>query len=150
MVDRLVENMDLVKPILTEDRGCEHLVPKWQDIDVLEAVQKGLEPVAELTDTMCGEKYVTVSSLKALYEDLETTTLALDESPDVPDLVNDMRGVIMDKLKEKADGSDGILNLTSFLDPRYKVSKCAIQLILLFLFAAIFMLTCDPQNLSQL
>ena len=123
MLDRLVENIDLVKPILTEDRGCEHLIPKWQDIDVLKAIHQGLEPLSDLTDSLCGEKYVTVSSLKALYEELETTTFAQDASPDVPELVNDMREVVMDKLKEKAEGSDGIINLTSFLDPRYKVSK---------------------------
>ena len=124
MLDRLVENIDLVKPILTEDRGCEHLIPpKWQDINVLKAINQGLEPLSDLTDSLCGEKYVTVSSLKALYKELETTTLTRDESPNVPELVNDMREVVMDKLKEKAEGSDGITNLTSFLDPRYKVSK---------------------------
>lgn len=35
----------------------------WQDTAVLEAVKDGLKPVAEFTDILSAENYVTVSSL---------------------------------------------------------------------------------------
>lgn len=46
--------------MLGADRKSTHLVPAWQDINLLEAVNKAMEPLAELTDIMSGNKYATV------------------------------------------------------------------------------------------
>ena len=119
MVQRLNENMAYVKTILQDDRKCSHLVPSWQDVDCFAAIQTALSPVADLTDIMCGDKYVTISSMKSLLNILKSD---LEEDPKEPELVNDIRQTILDTVEEKADSSTEIYNLTSFLDPRYKVS----------------------------
>ncbi|XP_016418471.1 uncharacterized protein LOC107748254 isoform X2 [Sinocyclocheilus rhinocerous] len=39
-------------------RKARHLVPTWQDVEVLEAVNNSLSPLAEFTDALSGEQYV--------------------------------------------------------------------------------------------
>lgn len=44
-----------------------HLIPTWQDVDVLELVSKALGPLLEFTDAFSGEQLVTVSYLKPVW-----------------------------------------------------------------------------------
>lgn len=123
MLERIEDNVDAIRDIMKADSKTKHLVPTWQDKDCWQALSKALRPVAALTDMLCGQKYVTVSSLKFLYWKLEKTILAHDN--DDPDLTNDMRAAIMAELLEKAHRtaeSKMIINMSSFLDPRYKVN----------------------------
>ena len=48
------------------DRKTAHLVPTWQDLEVLESINKALAPLADFTDILSGEKYVTFSALVPL------------------------------------------------------------------------------------
>ena len=41
-----------------------HLIATWQDIQVLESINKTFAPVADLTDIISGEDYITVSNIK--------------------------------------------------------------------------------------
>ena len=41
---------DAVRVVLSSDRKTTHLLPTWQDIEVLEPISKALSPIAELTD----------------------------------------------------------------------------------------------------
>ena len=43
-----------------------HLVPTWQDIEVLQALDTALAPLAELTDLLSGDQYITISCVKPL------------------------------------------------------------------------------------
>ena len=47
----------------------------WQDIDVLESVNKALGPLQEFTDIISGKKYVTVSAIKPILKYLEEKVL---------------------------------------------------------------------------
>lgn len=44
-----------------------HLIPTWQDVDVLEMVSKTLGPLLEFTDAFSGEQLVTVSYVKPVW-----------------------------------------------------------------------------------
>ena len=44
-----------------------HLTPSWQDINVLEAINKSLSPLIEFTDALSGEQYGSVSFVKPTF-----------------------------------------------------------------------------------
>ena len=84
MLKRILENEEEIKHVLVNDRKTVHLVPKWQDVAVFEALNKVMEPLAELTDIMSGSKYVTISCLKPMLEKLEGEVLAPETPEDEP------------------------------------------------------------------
>uniref|UniRef100_A0A9J7ZG55 Uncharacterized protein n=1 Tax=Cyprinus carpio carpio TaxID=630221 RepID=A0A9J7ZG55_CYPCA len=64
MIARVLEQEKAIAKVLSADKKTRHLAPSWQDIDVLESVCKALNPLADFTDALSGEKYVSVSYLK--------------------------------------------------------------------------------------
>ena len=56
--------------------AIRRLVFKWQDIDVLKSLHKALEPMADFTDTLSGDSYVTVSSIKPTLRFIENASTA--------------------------------------------------------------------------
>ena len=128
MVKRLLYMENEVKQVLVKDRKTAHLVPSWQDTAVLESFN---EPLAELTDIMSGSKYVTASCLSAMLQRLEKQILAIisseseneTESEDL--LSNQLRQNILNDLLPRYTSHDDavlLLNVTSFLDPRFKAT----------------------------
>ena len=55
MMQRTLEQEPAIRRVLSNDRKASHLVPTWQDVDVLEGVVKALEPVADFTDMLSGK-----------------------------------------------------------------------------------------------
>lgn len=62
MVERILEQEQAIARVLVSDRKQQHLILKWQDKEVLTSLQESLKPVADFTDILSGERYVTVSS----------------------------------------------------------------------------------------
>ena len=95
--------------------GCtckvSHLIPRWQDSDVLDSVLAVLQPLQQLTDLLSGEKYVTVSVVKPLLNHLYTEILAV--KTDDTSLTAEVKGRIKDKL-ESCYEVDELLCLCSF------------------------------------
>ena len=52
MMARVLEQEREIRQVLSNDRKTAHLIPSWQDIDVLESLNKALSPLAELTDIL--------------------------------------------------------------------------------------------------
>lgn len=50
--------------VLHEYKKNRHLISTWQDLDVLESMNKALSPSMKFTDAISGERYVSVSYLK--------------------------------------------------------------------------------------
>ena len=71
----MLEQEQALRQVLVGNRKTCHLVPSRQDIEVLELVNKALSPLAELTDILSGEEYVTVSSVRPLLQHLTETIL---------------------------------------------------------------------------
>ena len=42
--------------ILASDRKSSHLIPSWQDCDVLDSITGALKPLKGITDVITGEK----------------------------------------------------------------------------------------------
>jgi len=75
MVERILEQVSALRQVLGADKKRSHLIPSWQHIDVLESVNKALGPLQEFTDIMSGERYVSVSAIKAVLKHLEEKVL---------------------------------------------------------------------------
>ena len=128
MVKRLLQLKDEVRQVLVSDRKTSHLVPTWQDTSVLESFNSAMEPLAELTDIMSGSKYVTASCVNATLQRLENQILAVADAEDEQQpeglLSNQLRQNILNDLlpRYKSEDTIELLNLTSFLDPRFKAT----------------------------
>ena len=77
---RLLEQEEAVRVALSTDRKTTHLLPTWQDIDVLQSINAALNPLTILTDLLSGENYVTVSAVLPLVHLVENDILKEVES----------------------------------------------------------------------
>ena len=53
-----------MRQVLAADHKNSHLIPTWQNFDVLELMQAALGPLEDFTDMLPGEEKVTVSAVK--------------------------------------------------------------------------------------
>ena len=125
MIQRVIEQEKDISQVLRAERKTRHLVPSWQEMDVLESVSKTLGPLIEFTDALSGEEYVSVSYLKHLLHLLNNTVLTPAE--DDTDLTKDMKKSILKYLTEKYSeaATDDLLDMASLLDPRFRATYIA-------------------------
>ena len=122
MVERMLEQMDAVRNVLSEDRASSHLSPSWQDRDVLQSIAAALKGLKTMTDALAAEKCVTVSAVKPLLSHLAEEVLVAEN--DDTDLTKEMKKRIKDDLEARYDDPElsFLLELSSFLDPRFKLN----------------------------
>ncbi|KAJ8264750.1 hypothetical protein GJAV_G00154450 [Gymnothorax javanicus] len=118
MIDRVLEQAPAIMRVLAEDRHTDPL--SWQDVEVLEAINKALKPIAELTDILLEEDYVTLSSLLPMLQLLHNDTLKKSEE-DVP-LTKDIKRAVLTELESKYDceSTKELMRAATFLDPRFR------------------------------
>lgn len=75
MINRVIEQEKALSQVLRADKKTRHLVLTWQDMDVLESLNKALSPLTEFTDALSGEHYTSVSYLKAVLHLFNTQVL---------------------------------------------------------------------------
>ncbi len=120
MVARLLEQEEAVRAVLSSDRKTSHLIPSWQDVEVLESIHVALSPLADLTDFLSGENHITISSIIPVLHNLKTKILV--ENEDDTNLTKDIKKKILDDLQPRYTdaGIQQLLNIATFLDPRFK------------------------------
>ncbi|XP_061884799.1 E3 SUMO-protein ligase ZBED1-like [Entelurus aequoreus] len=120
MIGRVLEQSKALSQVLSEDKKTRHLVPTWQDTDVLESLNNALGPLQEFTDALSGEAYVSVSYLKPVLHLLRTSILTVDK--DDPDLTRDIKSRALRYIEDKYSdpATQELLDIASFLDPRFK------------------------------
>ena len=113
----MLEQVDAVRSVLSEDRNLAHLVITWQDRDILESVATTLKPLKCMT-----EHCVTVSAVKPLLNHLLKRVLVAED--DDTDLTKEMKERIKVDLEVRYLDSafDHLLELSSFLDPGFKLN----------------------------
>lgn len=122
MIARILEQQKAIISVLSSDRKQRHhLSLSWQDIDVLEAVNKSLGPLVEFTDALSGEKYVSISLVKPTLH-LFNNSVLKDQEDDTP-LAKTIKHDILGYLNEKYSDSETqeLLDMASALDPRFKL-----------------------------
>lgn len=122
MIDRILEQEPAIAQVLKADRKTRHLVLSWQELDVLESVNKALKPLVEFTDALSGEQYVTVSFVKPVLHLFQSSLLAQQQQDTA--LTNELRTTILDYLTEKFDddATNDLLDIAGLLDPRFKTA----------------------------
>ncbi|XP_077061931.1 plexin domain-containing protein 1 isoform X3 [Siphateles boraxobius] len=118
MIERVLEQLPAIRRVLVVDRKYGHLNPTCQDVSVLESINAAMKPVADFTDVLSGEKYVTVSSVKPVLELLKGELL----SPDDTALTANIKANMCRVLKEKYSPPEiqNLLTKATILDPRYR------------------------------
>ncbi|XP_059418261.1 E3 SUMO-protein ligase ZBED1-like [Carassius carassius] len=120
MMERILEQQRALSQVLSENRSTRHLVPSWQDIEVLESVNKALKPLQDFTDALSGEEYVSISYLLPVLRLLNTQTLAADEED--TELTCSIKTKVLGYMETKYEdpATQTLLNIATFLDPRFK------------------------------
>lgn len=120
MVDRILEQAQAIRRVQADDRRRAQPTLSWQDVEVLESVNKALKPIANFTDIMSGESYVTVSSLLPMLQLLKEDILT--ESADDTELTANIKSRVLTQLEAKYDlpSTQEILRMSTILDPRYR------------------------------
>ena len=54
MIKQIREQIDAICIVLSNDRKASHLMPTWQDSDVIDMIIAALDPLDELTDLLSG------------------------------------------------------------------------------------------------
>ena len=121
MVERLLEQMEAVRVVLASDRKSSHLIPTWQDCDVLDSISAALKPLKETTDALSGEKCVTVSAVKPLLNYI-TTDILVDKEGN-SELTKEIKERVKVDLEIRYSNPElsQLLELASFLDRRFKL-----------------------------
>ena len=121
MVERYLEQEKAIRHILSIDRKTVHLITTWQDIRVLESINKALAPLAHLTDIISGEDYVTVSTIKPFLHHISTKALTIEN--DNTELTRDIKERIKPCLTEKYSDNEVnmLLDMATKLNPCFKV-----------------------------
>ncbi len=119
MASRVLEQEKSICKVLSEDRKTSHLIPTWQDIDVLESIQAALGPLANFTDMLSAENFVTMSAILPVLHILRRHVLM--EAENDTQLTKDIKVRILTYLDTKYSDNDvsELLNVSCFLDPRF-------------------------------
>ncbi|KAJ8263828.1 hypothetical protein GJAV_G00141760 [Gymnothorax javanicus] len=122
MMERVLEQDRALAKVLSGDKKTRHLVPTWQDLKVLEAVQKVLKPLQEFTDALSGEEYVTLSYVKPVLHLFNESLLACEEGDG--ELCKSIKTSIVEYLNSKYSdpATTDLLELASFVDPRFRAT----------------------------
>ncbi|XP_019858606.1 PREDICTED: zinc finger BED domain-containing protein 1-like [Amphimedon queenslandica] len=125
MIGRILEQEKAVRQVLGSDRKTTHLIPNWQDLDVMESLDKVLSPLAEFTNILSSEKLVTISSLKPLLHHLKTEVLIWKEND--TDLTVTLKQKILSSLLSRYSSSEinDLLDKATFIDPRFRLEYVA-------------------------
>ena len=121
MVSRILEQVQAIRIVLSADWKFSHLLPTWQDTEVLEAINSVLSSLDDLTDFLSGEDYVSISSIRSVIKHIHEE--ALVEREDDVSLVRDMKRQIRTDLDSRYIDTkvNHLLDISSFLDPRFKL-----------------------------
>nr|XP_055062477.1 E3 SUMO-protein ligase ZBED1-like [Misgurnus anguillicaudatus] len=126
MVQRFLEQQQVVCAVLAEDRKKWYLMPKDTDITVLETVKAVLEPLSPFTDALSGEKHTTLSSVLPLLWKIYDC-LSYEQSDSA--LTQEMKEKINEYLRHRYDNLQLqlLLNTATYLDPRFKNSFVSLK-----------------------
>ncbi|XP_070412343.1 E3 SUMO-protein ligase ZBED1-like [Nothobranchius furzeri] len=122
MIERFLEQEKAITRVLGADKKTRHLVPTWQDLEVLEATNKAVKPLQDFTDALSGESYVSVSCIKPVLH-LFKTSLLLPEEEDL-ELTKTIKANIMRYLESKYCDleKEELLDMATLLDPRFRTT----------------------------
>ena len=121
-----MEQQQALCAVLAEDGKKWHLMPKDNDITILETLKEVLEPLGPFTDALSGEKHTTLSSvLPLLWKMLSCLRNKEDDSL----LTGEMKSLVRESINQRYENREVqlLLNTATYLDPRFKASFIALE-----------------------
>ncbi|XDV20327.1 hypothetical protein PO909_025676 [Leuciscus waleckii] len=116
MTERILEQTTAIRRVFADNKSRRPLPNlTWEDISVLESVNKGLKPVADLTDVLLGETYVTVSSVTPV---IQHRRRVLPENDDETQLGKKIKTGILEELDAKYNNhaTQKLLRISTLLE----------------------------------
>ena len=92
MVSRVLEQQQAICAVLAKARKNRHKMPTDSEFSILEAIAKVFKPLSYLTDTLPGEKCVTVSAVRPLLDHMYKEIMC--KSPDYCTISKEMNSLI--------------------------------------------------------
>ncbi|XP_061592770.1 zinc finger BED domain-containing protein 4-like [Cololabis saira] len=122
MIERFLEQEKAIVRVLGSDKKSRHLVPTWQDLEVLESINKAVKPLQDFTDALSGDLYVSVSCVKPVLHLFRTSLLQREEKD--TELTAKIKTNIMQYLNDKYSNTvqDELLDMSSLMDPRFRTT----------------------------
>nr|XP_054591852.1 E3 SUMO-protein ligase ZBED1-like [Nothobranchius furzeri] len=122
MIERFLEQEKAIARVLGSEVKSRHLVPSWQDIEVLESVNKAVKALQDFTDALSGEMYVSVSYIKPVIHLFKTSLLQPEDND--TELTKTTKSNILGYLVNKYSNpvKDELLDMASLMDPRFRTS----------------------------
>ena len=116
----MVEQQDAVCAVWGQDRRASHVVPTWQDLDVLHSTLDALKNFDKLTDLLSGEKRVTCSAIKPLIKLIGDKHVSPEENDS--ELTSEIKVHIIEDIESRycSDEINLLCDTYLFLDPRFK------------------------------
>ncbi len=120
MIERVIEQEKALSQVLRADKKTRHLT--WQDMDVLESMNKALSPLMEFTDALSGEQCTSVSYVKPVLHLFKTQVLKPQD--DDTQLTINIKAGILKYLNYKYDDqtTEELLDMASLVDPCFKTT----------------------------
>ena len=118
MLEHLIEQMEAVCVVLAQDQKVSHLVPQWQDCDVISAVFAAIEPLQEITDILSGEQRITSSAIKPLLKSVVYDKILVENDDDATLIKQRISSDLQSHYVSPQ--LDVLLDKCSFPDPRFK------------------------------
>ena len=81
MIQRILQQKNAIHIVFNADWKAAHLIPTWQDVEVLQSIDNALSPLSSLTDVLSGEKSVMVSAIVPMLQ-LNQSSLLKEEETD--------------------------------------------------------------------
>lgn len=122
MIERILEQEKAIGQVLGSDRKTRHLVPIWQDVDVLESVNNAIKPLQTFTDALSGETYVSIPYLKPVLHLFSNSLLKSEEGE--TELTKKINSNIVEYLNSRYSdpATDELLDMASLVDPRFRTT----------------------------
>ena len=119
MMRRLLEQQAAVCAVVIEFEHVDHL-PSGDNFKIVENVIEVLKPFKDITETVSGEEYTTVSLVKPLLHHLLTQSLVIQKED--PVCIPRMKTAMKENLKSRYNipKVNRLLQVVCFLDPRFK------------------------------
>ena len=97
MIDRILEQQQVVSAVLANERKNWHHIPTDQEVMVVQTVASVLRPLSVFTDALTGEKHLTISVVCSLLRHILDEVLSV--SAEDCFLSKEMKEIISDKLQ---------------------------------------------------
>lgn len=122
MVERVTEQKKAIPQGLCTNEKTRHLVPTWQDMDVLESINKALSPLKKFTDALSRELYPSVWDLKPALHLFNNQILKHQDGD--TELSTTIKEELLKYLNQKYGDqkTKELLDMASLVDPRFKTT----------------------------